>query len=270
MITSRYFGDAGTGRRLGNQLFELASLVGLSHRYGLPLFLPREWEYAHFFQLPQTIAVEEGRNAYVTLHEPAFTCCLDFFDRLVPMLGDTDFSVDGYLQSEKYWKDAEDDVRRMFAFSQIVKGYADRCVADYGVDTENGVAISVRRGDFVTNPHHYLLPKEYYVTAYGRHFEGRPAYVFSDDADWCEANFRGMAPTVAFARGMSPICQLALMARFGNFIIANSTFSWWGAYLSAARPKRVVRPVRHFDGGLLGLDLSDHYPDEWVALDHLA
>ncbi len=50
---------------------------------------------------------------------------------------------------------------------------------------------------------------------------------------------------------------------------ANSTFSWWGAYLSEAEEKQVVRPYHHFDGPLKNVSIADHYPTEWLVYNHL-
>ena len=105
--------------------------------------------------------------------------------------------------------------------------------------------------------------------AYRTYFQGLDVYVFSDDLDWCKENLATMAHTVHFADELDAIHQLCLMSQFKKFIIANSTFSWWGAYLSEAEEKQVVRPYHHFDGPLKNVSIADHYPTEWLVYNHL-
>lgn len=264
MITYNDFAHPRSGQQLGNHLFELASLTGLARRYGTGLYLPRRWPHADGFALTPSLRFG-GEPAYVALREPSFACSLAFFDRFAALVRRENVSVEGYLQSEKYWKPAEAEVRRMLAPSATAAAEARAFATARGIDTERSVAISVRRGDFATDPGHYLLPASYYAGAYRRHFDGRPAVVFSDDIGWCRTHLGGLAPAMHFADGLTPAAQLALMGRCHRFVIANSTFSWWGAYLARPEGKTVVRPRHHFDGPLRHTDLSDHYPAEWLA-----
>jgi len=252
---------------LGNQLFAIASLLGMAKRYGTGLLLQNEWEYRHAFKLTD-VAVSPC-TANIFLREPSFTCCLDFFDKFGEIIKTENVGVIGYLQSAFYWNDFENDIRLNLSFSDellsTMRGYLDSS----RIDTGRFVAISVRRGDFATDPNHYLLPREYYINAYKKHFDGNGVFVFSDDIGWCRQNLAGMADRVFFADGLGGIEQLCLMSLFRNFVIANSTFSWWGAYLSTSGSKKIVRPCHHFDGALRTTSIADHYPKDWIAFDHV-
>lgn len=265
MITSQFFGHPRLHRNLGNHLFELASLIGLARRYNTELYLPDYWQNAIFFNLSPFV-VFEPRDSFITIEEPAFDCCLDFFDRLKFLIQNENVNIEGFLQTEKYWKLVENEVRQILSFKDHIKKKSIEFINLHNVDVEKFVAISVRRGDFVTDPNHYLLPIEYYLGAYYKYFSDKNLIIFSDDIQWCKNNFKIDNKTIIFAQNMTGIEQMSLMTFFNSFIIANSTFSWWGAYLSTDINKNVIRPFHHFDGELKkSKNIKDHYPEEWLV-----
>lgn len=268
MIVSLYFGNPRLNRNLGNQMFELASLIGLAKRYDTILYLPESWQYAQYFKLSSFLNFESV-DSFVTIEEPAFHCCLDFFDRFDVIIKNENINIEGYLQSENYWKPFEAEIRLIYTFEETLINKAQLFLIENNVDVSKYVAISVRRGDFVTDPYHYLLPMEYYHGAFLKHFPEKNIVVFSDDIDWCKDEFQIIDKEIIFSENKNGIEQLSLMSLFQNFIIANSTFSWWGAYLSAVNNKKVIRPCHHFDGELKQqADIKDHYPSEWKIYDY--
>ncbi|MFV0605266.1 MAG: alpha-1,2-fucosyltransferase [Niabella sp.] len=136
--------------------------------------------------------------------------------------------------------------------------------------TVKTVAISVRRGDFITNPNHYLLPFEYYFDAYCKFFPDYDIVIFTDDFKWCKKMFGKLKTvSVCYSDKYNSIEQLCFMSMFSNFIISNSTFSWWGAYLADPKNKTVIRPHYVFDGAKkTELNIKDHYPGEWIEFKH--
>lgn len=268
MIASQYFGHPRLNRNLGNQLFELASLIGLAKRYDTYLYLPDSWQYAQYFKISSLLNFGSV-DSFVTIEEPAFHCCLDFFDRFEDIIRNEYINIEGYLQSEKYWKPYETEIRKIYTFEETVINKAQLFLTENNVDVNQYVAISVRRGDFETDPYHYLLPMEYYFGAFFKHFSDKNIVVFSDDIDWCKDKFQIIDKDIIFSDNKNGIEQLSLMSLFQNFIIANSTFSWWGAYLAAVNNKKVIRPSHHFDGKLkLQADIKDHYPSEWITYNY--
>ena len=173
-----------------------------------------------------------------------------------------------YFQSEKYFKDYEDGVRKIFAFSDKTKKKVKSFIADRHIDVDDFVAISVRRWDFWEEKNHYLIPIERYLWAYEKYFLGKKLIFFSDDINWCRENFDKLSqkyPKMEFVEGMSAVEWLSLMVRFKNFIISNSTFSWRWAYLSDYKKKIVVRPDLEFDRRVKWGDYCrDHYPEERI------
>lgn len=268
MISSPFFGDPYFRKNLGNQLFELASLLGLARRYHTSLYISDAWQYISFFKLSSFIQFQRLKT-FITIKEPRFQCCLEFFDRLAPIIENECVTLEGYLQSEKYWKPVEEEIRDIFAFEDSLLQPAKMFLDTNRIDTDRFVAISVRRGDFETDPNHYLLPIEYYKGAVEKYFPEKDLIVFSDDLDWCKANFQYNDRRIVITENKTAIEQLCLLSLFKYYIIANSTFSWWGAYLSGDKQKVVVRPYHHFDGELKEReDVKDHYPEEWIEFNY--
>lgn len=189
MIVSQFLGSPYLNKKLGNQLFELASLIGLAKRYDTSLVVTNEWQYRSYFRLESFV---EFRNieSYIVIREPGFHCCLDFFDKLEFLIKEEKVSIEGFLQSEQYWKPFEVSVRELFSFTESVRESANHFLKDNFINVDEFVAISVRRGDFLTDPGHYLLPIEYYAGAIAEFFPDKGIMIFSDDIPWCKENFK--------------------------------------------------------------------------------
>lgn len=174
----------------------------------------------------------------------------------------------GYWQSEKYFEDYADVIRADFAFPHAL----DESDAGYARDiaATTSVAVHVRRGDYVTDPgaRKFLgtLSLDYYTTA-ARLMRNRAPearfFVFSDDPDWCRSHLDLGGPTtfVTHNQGRGHD-DLRLMTLCRHHIIANSSFSWWGAWLGASDGQIVVAPG---DWGAAG-DAGDVIPDSWCRL----
>lgn len=249
-----FYSALGKVGRLGNQLFQIASAIGIAEKFKTKAAFPA-WKYEQYFDkplnridTPNAIAVKETSYHY----NPAF---------LDSVQADKNYDIAGYLQSEKYWKHAEDLVRSQFTFKATLKENVRNKFTD--AFTKPTLAISVRRGDFIGNPNYYQIPLTYYLYAYYELFgSDYSVIIFSDDIKYCKLHFSAI-PNVFFAEGLSDIEQLYLMSMCENFIISNSTFSWWGAYLSGS--KNVIRPVKNMDGELGKVnDEKDYWQKAWL------
>lgn len=143
---------------------------------------------------------------------------------------------DCYVQDEAYFVEAADKVKSLFR-----QGIGEKIDA---------VAIHVRRGDYIGNDFYIDLTKtDYYKKAIDLFPDSR-FMVFSDDIEWCERNFVKFSGHFSFAQGKSEVEDMNLMAACKGHIIANSSFSWWGAYLSPFSEKIVAPSVEnwHPDG----------------------
>jgi hypothetical protein len=181
-----------------------------------------------------------------------------------------DVYLEGYWQSEKYFQDAEPVLRSQLRFvpspDPDIREWMRR------LQRVEAVAIHVRRGDYVTGSHHSrvhgVLPIDYYraaVTELSRRTSRPEFFVFSDDLGWCASNLRLPCPftVVDGARGRSRD-DLRLMTLCRHHVVANSAFSWWGAWLGASAPGIVIAPHRWFLDATI--DTRDLIPADWTRL----
>lgn len=176
----------------------------------------------------------------------------------------------GYWQSERYFCDAAQTIRDDFTFRTMMSS-RNAALAEQ-IQQANSVSLHVRRGDYVKNSGmsatHCLCSLDYYRSAMHHieeHLE-RPAYfVFSDDIPWVKANLaiKQSCVYVDHNHGAESYNDMRLMSMCKHQIIANSSFSWWGAWLNTHRGKIVVAPRRWFT---VSSDVRDLIPDAWVAL----
>lgn len=160
---------------------------------------------------------------------------------------DTNIILDGYWQNENYFKDIRDKVLKDFTLKQDicleVKGYLGQ------IKNSNSVSLHVRRGDYVQDSHtnsvHGICDLDYYKRAI-QYILGKVDnpifFIFSDDIVWCKENFDFLENKIFVDKTKSAIEDLELMKNCKHNIIANSTFSWWGAWLNENDDKIVVGP----------------------------
>jgi hypothetical protein len=179
--------------------------------------------------------------------------------------------LQGYWQSEKYFAQAAAEIRADFAFRQPMSeanaAWAER------IGRRNAVSLHVRRGDYLLDPKTQALlgacSPEYYLKAVG-HIAARVAapefFVFSDDIAWARDNLDIGFPChcIDHNRGAESYNDMRLMSLCRHHILANSSFSWWGAWLNPRTDKIVVAPRRWFAAD--GVCSDDLVPEEWVRL----
>jgi hypothetical protein len=189
------------------------------------------------------------------------------FDPAVLDIRDSAY-VEGYWQSPKYFEDFKDVIRSEFTLRQMLPDPAEELRAQ--IAEERSVCVHVRRGDFVGNSMYLSLGQDYYLAGLRLVAEKIPAarvYVFSDDIDWCRANLRfSEATTYVDDRyaGPAPAHHLALMSACRAFVISNSTFAWWAAWLNRDPDKLVIAPKRWFLDPTI--NTNDLIPDTWVRI----
>lgn len=178
----------------------------------------------------------------------------------------------GRWQNEKYFSDIERDIRAAFAFRNPLSGEAAKIAED--IRSSDSVSMHVRRGDFValknvaqmmgeTNLSYYEQATKYVAARVSK----PKLFVFSDDIEWCRENIKLPVPTVfvpASAEGPKAAFHLELMSLCKHNIIANSTFSWWGAWLNTNTQKIVVAPQRWYADGRDGK--NEIMPEEWIKM----
>lgn len=251
MISYSQLGNPKNGR-LGNSLFQIASTIGIALTNGTTAAFPK-WSYARFFknELPEVTGI------YPSQREAGY--------HFTPFEIQGNTNVNGWLQSSKYWRGFEDQVKEALQFKpEIYKPIMEP-------NGKQTIAISVRRGDFVGNPNYYQLPIGYYIQALLEHFPNYHDYniiFFSDDLPYCKVHFECL-DNAYFPQGYSDIEQLALMTTCDHFIISNSTFSWWGAYLGTKEGTKVIRPLKNITGMLEKNNSErDYWEPTWTIYEH--
>lgn len=182
-----------------------------------------------------------------------------------------DCYISGYWQSAKYFYDIKELIQAEFTFKQPLVGN-NFDIAEK-IKSINAVSLHVRRGDFVsnslTNATHGTCPTGYYDKAmrYIEKYVSGPVYfVFSDDMDWVKENIRinNEYYFIDHNSGLESFNDMHLMSICKHHIIANSSFSWWGAWMNPASDKIVIAPDKWFR--VESADSSDHVPASWVRL----
>ena len=177
----------------------------------------------------------------------------------------------GFWQSEKYFKDTEGLLRGELAL-KLPPDKANAAVLESIVGA-NSVSLHVRRGDSVSDPHARrlmgVLPLDYYrraIETLGQITREPHFFVFSDDMAWVRANIQINGPvTYVTHNGVNQdYADLRLMANCHHHIIANSSFSWWGAWLCSYPGKTVIAPRTWFSD--VRWDASDLIPESWISL----
>ncbi|MDP3996382.1 MAG: alpha-1,2-fucosyltransferase [bacterium] len=180
-----------------------------------------------------------------------------------------DVYMDGYWQSEKYFKDIEETIRREFTLKEIPPEMSQRIEE---IASSDSVSIHIRRGDYVSNPellkNYGLCSAEYYnkaVNEIGKKYPNPKFYVFSDDTDWVKNNLHFLnSPVFASDFSLSDFEEMILMTKCKSNIIANSSFSWWGAWLNENANKTVIAPKKWFLDKTT--EPADIIPHSWLKL----
>ncbi len=195
---------------------------------------------------------------------------LNRFDPEILTLSD-DVYLEGYWQSEKYFFDIRDVIRKEF-YPRAPLSAEGMKIAD-SVSSCESVSIHIRRGDYVSNAlvnsHHGVCSLKYYhqgIQYIASHMPELNFFVFSDDPLWCRQNLHIPFHTSFIDRNdpERDYEDLHLMSLCKHHIIANSSFSWWGAWLATSPYKIVVGPKKWF--ALKERSTQDLIPRDWITL----
>ena len=284
---------------LGNQLFQYAAAKALSIHHQVPLLLeissfyrkelpelevPRDFELFNFNGIAEKIISPEELSTLIDLKkasvlsrmlipaykkdiytEPHYHFDKNFFKSKKKVF------LKGGWQSEKYFKLYAKEIRNnLHLKNALVERVIEKANA---LKIENSVAVHVRRGDYLRKKiiyeWHGVMEKDYYAKAFealDSKTKNLKVYYFTDDADWV---LKKLLPLQKGEIVSGNITQthyedLYLMSHCRNNIIANSSFSWWGAWLNSYPGKIVMAPKKWFDKGFK--DTQDVIPSEWIKI----
>lgn len=248
----------GKSTRLGNQMFYYSTLRSVGISLNLPIKIPkREMDILKFNIQKDFLTYNDEIKIVHTYKEPFYSYCGDVFH-----VKDNTNLV-GHFKSHLYFNAIRDVLLKEFTLDPDSMTFIDSYINDIRKNHEGYKLISlhVRHGDYINYPDvHPFVPIEYYkhcIHFFERHYLCK-FIIFSDDLDWCRKNLN--FSNNHFCDIDNNVAEMLLMARCDHNIIANSTFSWWGAYLNTNERKKVLYPDKWF-GENSGT--GDLLPKEW-------
>ena len=246
---------------LGNQMFQYAAGVSALKEY--PQFSNLKLDTSFYRNQQRKVIVNglTGRNYD-----------LDIFNIKYNELEDTPEGgtmLQGWFQNVKEFSNVVDDIKKQFTFNVDFSDATNKIKSQID-EKETSVAIHVRRGDYISNPtansHHGVLEKEYYDSALNimnSKYSNPHYFVFSEDIEWCKKNIvtdKEITFIGSECNDVNDSGHLYLMIQCQNHIIANSSYSWWGAFL--ANSKFVIGPERWTKTS----SGSEYMLEEWIKL----
>lgn len=281
-----YNGLGSTGR-MGNQMFQYASLRGIAANRGFDFLIPPEnhigkTKYCLFESFKMT-NVKEKNKAFNDLQCKTYEIKNFEFDESFFNSCPDNCNLDGFFQTEKYFKHISNEIREDYEFNDDIKSSCKEIINEIG----NAIFLHVRRGDYVrVQEYHPLIEESYYKKALERFDSNISVIVLSDDFEWCKKqdifkpdrffisesdikfNQKVQMGDGAIEYPLVPFYDLCLMSMCKGGIIANSSLSWWGAWLIENQDKQIISP--HYDkwfGRLYNhYNMIDIIPKEWEMI----
>ena len=281
------FNGIGNLGRLGNQMFEYATLRGIAAAHGYDWMIPPyDTQNIENYSLHYCFKMEDVDDTHLGLLQAGYVQERFFhYDQDLAERCPDDVSLHGFFQSEKYFKNVEDIIRREYTFhdehlepcKEIMEEFKD----------QEPIMLHVRRGDpNLTDPRgfkwsytqcssmHPPQTLDYYERALAEFDDNQPVFVFSDSVDWVKEQeffsddrFMISEPVDKYNDGsFTPYSDLCLMSLCSHAIIANSSMSWWGAWLQANPNKKVIAPKNWFGPAYADKDTTDLYCPDWIIL----
>ena len=279
------FSNIGYMGRLGNQMFQFASTLAIGKRKGYEVRFPIEncsgfrrigpidlntgalsdvkCDLLDCFDIPNEYFISSSRlQIYSLFNEGKF----EYDDRIESIPDGCNLS--GYFQTEKYFLGIKEEIKNIFAFKKEIVEEGDRILREISEGKEL-VSIHVRRGDYTLYPDHHPTCDPYY---YSRCLEeikkisggSLKVIVFSDDKQWCLDNMKNyIGEDFSITNSEDPYTELYMMTKCEYHVIANSSFSWWGSWLSDS--KLTIAPSRWF-GPAINKNTEDIYSKEWINI----
>ena len=277
------YNNLGSNGRLGNQMFQYAALRGIAAKRGYDWCIPPD-TYDHkdnygLFETFEMINVKESNIGFVSgdyIQENNHCFIPEFFDECPDNV-----SIDGYFQTEKYFTHIEKEIREDFTFR---KDYLLPCQEYIGSLSNHPIFLHIRRTDAIgREQYHHILPIKFFEDALKQFAEDTLCFVFTDDMEWCKSqelfkqerflfneknerySYKNIDGTGKLQNTLLPQIDLCLMSLCSGGIIANSSFSWWGAWLQNNRGKVIAPdPNVWFGSAMTHLDTSDIVPKRWM------
>ena len=244
------YSELGNNGRLGNQMFQYAALYGVGFLRGYDIGIPADGhDLSNVFNI--TANTEKNLSYQHLYKETSFS-----HDSKVNLISDNT-NMHGYFQSPYYWLHCEDSIRKEFAIKEEINSPAKILIESERREGRPLCSFHVRRSDYIEkSDYHHLQSLAYYKKAVQVVLSQIPNtkfLCFSDDIEWCKQTFGENKNVIYFDN--HPYIDFACMSQCDIHVMANSSFSWWAAFLS--RSKAVISPAKWF--GPSG-------PDNWQTI----
>lgn len=277
---------------LGNQMFQYACARAVQEKYGGELYLDisdfktNKRKYGlHNFKLNENIKyIEEDKTFWNLRKNIGLKSCCKLMPNLVfnlfknkgkyLYLGEeykqinnnvyNDYYLYGYWQSEKYFEPIKQNIMKEFELKDEMQEQDKKIIEK--MQKEKSVAIHIRRGDYVSGRlYKDICNLQYYNNAIKlikNRVRNPSFFVFSDDIEWAKENLRHEPNMKFMEESRKDYEELILMSNCKNYIIANSSFSWWGQYLCKYPQKQVVAPKKWYNNN----KKVDIYMKNWIKI----
>lgn len=260
---------------LANQIFQWAYGKYLSEKYNTPLYLDinsynfqavgdtiRNFALSKFPNLKYRIIPSNNINDFLVEKEKTkLKVIKDKFEfDLFEYEDYTNYYLDGFWQSDIFFKDIENIIKKELNPSDETKEKLNKIPF---ID-KNNISLHIRRTDYATSKgYHPVQDIDYYMESIEKIGKYDYLFIFSDDIKWCKDNFK--FNNMIFIEGFDDVEDIWIMSMCKNNIIANSSFSWWGAWLNENPNKKVVAPKKWF-GEIANLRDDKIVPDNWIRI----
>ena len=281
------FNGIGNLGRLGNQMFEYAALRGIAATHGYDWMIPPyDTDNIENYSLHYCFKMEDVDDSHLGLLQAGYLQERFFhYDEQLANRCPDNVSLHGFFQSEKYFKNVEYEIRKEYTFHDEHMEPCKEIMEQY--KNQSPIMLHVRRGDpNLTDPRgfkwsytecssmHPPQTLDYYERALAEFDDNQPVFVFSDSVDWVKEQefFSGdrfliSEPIDKYADGsFTSYADLCLMSLCSHAIIANSSMSWWGAWLQTNPNKKVIAPKNWFGPAYADKDTTDLYCPDWIIL----
>lgn len=280
---------------LGNQLFQYATGYAIAKKHNLKLVMNPSMtsnmtsrhieiqnmqleyqEYIYDEHLPRKVKLY--KNKYINKLIRLFFSKKDFFfkkgyfletqETFIKRLFDfneTIIYLDGYFQTDLYFEDFKKSLIKQFKMNYVASEEYNIFLKK--IQNVNSVAVHIRHGDFKKsrNKYHYILNKQYYINAIkiiNEKIENPYFFVFSDDNKWAGQFFNNQFEMIHLQSDHADIEEFNLMKNCKSIITANSTFSWWAAWLNETPNSIVITPAKAYGNKYM-------IPQNWVVSNDL-
>lgn len=260
------FNRLGNHGHLGNQMFQYSAIKSLSIKHNRDFMIPPKDVFGKYYYTTLRSNIDDcfnincsrGISDFPIHEERHFHFDKETYEN--PPEGNVDLL--GFFQSDKWFKHIDDQIKKDFQFKSEYYDIASDLKTQLS-DNSELVGIHIRRTDFVTNNNHVSQDMSYYEKCLLDLPKTCKVLIFSDEPEWCKKQDLFSEDRFLVSEVNDPYIDLCLMSLCDYVITANSTYSWWGAYLSNAK-KIFIPSLWNPDSN--PINASDLYVDGWIKV----